>query len=194
MLPHRSCPQVADDSRCSYLQCVALVYGLSPHYSAVFYIVVMLLYIFLELPAIQLFAVHRKRSEANFIRRYHLVMFVLTLFCVTFQVLVHSVHRYGNMLATAPPKQQSSSNNEKRQRSTERLLERQVTITTTPPTTAPATASASGSATAAAAATTTTSTAAPTSASSPAVQQRHVALLSPAHRGVSSPLLKRSGS
>ncbi len=53
----------------------------------------MLLYIFAMLPTIQLFVFHRKLAEANFIRRYHLVMFVLTLLCVVFQVLVHSVSR-----------------------------------------------------------------------------------------------------
>lgn len=174
------------------------IVALCAHYTEVFYLVVMLLYIFLELPAIQLFAVHRKRSEANFIRRYHLVMFALTLFCITFQVLVHSSHRYGDLYSAASPptgaekeaKEKRAATQPHKRPSSEKLRP----DAARPPSPAPAlavspAANAAGARPASPAPATTAAAAASPHA---ATQRLAPPAISAAHRGLSTPALKRS--
>lgn len=155
----------------------------------------MLLYIFLELPAIQLFAVHRKRSEANFIRRYHLVMFVLTLFCVTFQVLVHSSHRYGTLYSEPRPSggggEAKAAHAPKRHPSAEKLRHDAATAAARPPSPALSVTAPSAPSSRPASPSPATSAAAPPAA---APQRLAPPAMSAAHRGVSSPALKRSFS
>ena len=193
MLSDRAHHPVAHDPRCPHPWYLTHCCTFS-HSTLVFYLVVMLLYIFLELPAIQLFAVHRKRSEANFIRRYHLVMFILTLFCVTFQVLVHSSHRYSTLYARpnaeavtsshpdmSHQQQQQQQQNTKKQRSSEKLLDASPKArnpSPTPTTLSSATSPATSAAPAAAATSSAT----------------HLTPIPLHARGASSPTLKRSFS
>ncbi len=57
---------------------------------AVLYTLIILIYILFELPTIQLFAVHHKKAEADFIKKYHLVMFGLCVGCIALQIYAHS--------------------------------------------------------------------------------------------------------
>jgi hypothetical protein len=58
--------------------------------SSVLYTLIILIYIMFELPTIQLFAVHHKKAEADFIKKYHLVMFGLCVACIALQIYAHS--------------------------------------------------------------------------------------------------------